>query len=109
MRWILSSLMRIMLSLPCLNVRTPKPIFLHRLFRTDYELAHPNPKRLIESSSSILTEEECETAARELRRFARVDGFGKFMDENNLDLIVTNSDCNLVPFTACSGDIFLLF
>ena len=31
------------------------------------------------------------------------------MDENNVDLIVTNSDCSLVSFTACSGELIHRF
>jgi hypothetical protein len=80
-------------------------LFAPEPFQTDHELAHPNQKELINSSNSTLTDEECEIAAKELRRLAGVQGFGKFMDENNLDLIVTNSDCSLVSFTACSGKL----
>jgi amidase len=80
-------------------------IFVHRSFKTNIDLAYPDQKELITSSNSTLTDEECETAAKELQRLAGLDGLGKFMDDNNLDLIVTNSDCSLVSFTACSGEI----
>jgi hypothetical protein len=104
MQRILSSSMRIMPNLQCLNVRTPGLCVLAP-FKIDHELAHPNQKDLITSSNSTLTDEECETAAKELRRRAGVEGLGKFMDENKLDLIIANSDCNLVSFTACSGKL----
>jgi hypothetical protein len=55
---------------------------------------------LITSSNSTLIDEECQTAAKELRRLAGVEGLGKFMDENNLDLIITDSDYSLVSFMA---------
>jgi hypothetical protein len=108
MQRILSSSMRIMPNLPCLNVRTPGLSLYLNHFKTDHELAHPNQKELITSLNSTLTDEECETAAKELRRLAGVEGFGKFMDENNLNLIVTNSDCSLVSFKACSGKLCFL-
>jgi amidase len=28
---------------------------------------------------------------------------GKFMQENEIDLVVSSSDCSLVTFTACAG------
>jgi amidase len=66
-------------------------------------VAHPDQVELINSFNSSLTEEEAGNAARELRRLAGQDGMGKFMIENDLDLVASSSDCGLVSFAACAG------
>ena len=53
--------------------------------------------------NSSLTDEESDGAARELKRLAGQDGMGKFMAENDLDLIISSSDCSLVSFAAAAG------
>jgi len=50
------------------------PLFVPAPFKIDHELAHPNQKDLITSSNSTITDEECETAAKELRRLQEVYG-----------------------------------
>jgi amidase len=58
---------------------------------------------LINSFNSPLTDEESDNAAEELKRLAGKDGMGRFMAENDLDLIISSSDCSLVSFAACAG------
>jgi amidase len=58
---------------------------------------------LINSFNSPLTDEESDNAAEELKRLAGKDGMGRFMAENDLDLIIYSSDCSLVSFAACAG------
>lgn len=50
-----------------------------------------------------LANEESDNVARELKRIAGQDGMGKFMAENDLDLIVSSSDSSLVSFAAYAG------
>jgi amidase len=70
---------------------------------TDKFVAHQDQVELINSFNSPLTDEKSCSAARELKRLAGSDGMGKFMAQNDLDLIVSSSDCSLVSFAACAG------
>lgn len=70
---------------------------------TDNYTAHQDQVELINSFNSPLTDEESDNAARELKRLAGKDGMAKYMADNDLDLIVSSSDCSLVSFAACAG------
>ncbi|CZR63995.1 uncharacterized protein PAC_13892 [Phialocephala subalpina] len=87
------------------EVRTAKDIV--KFNEENAELAMPEPhtnqEELIASSQSALTEERCDKARSEIRRLAGEDGRAKYIRENDLDLIIANSDSTLIYFTACSG------
>jgi amidase len=67
-------------------------------------IAHTNQKDLIESQNSSLTANDAAEAYREINRKAGKDGMDKYMRENNVDIIVSNSDCTLVIWAACAGE-----
>jgi amidase len=70
---------------------------------SDIRVAHPDQVELINSFNSPLTDEESDMVAREVNRLADRDGLAKFMAMNDVDLIVSNSDCSMVSFAACAG------
>ena len=65
--------------------------------------AHPDQKEIIASLNSKLTDEESDNTYTELNRIAGKDGMEKYMIENELDIVVSNSDCSLIAFTSCTG------
>ncbi|KUJ14326.1 amidase-like protein [Mollisia scopiformis] len=87
------------------KVRTAKDIVKFNEEHADKAMPEPhaNQKELIASSESSLTEEQCATARSEIQRLAGKDGMEKYMTDNDLDLVVSSSDCSLISFTSCAG------
>ncbi|KAM0553377.1 hypothetical protein ACHAPJ_007391 [Fusarium lateritium] len=50
---------------------------------------------------NMTAEEHTETLAA-LRRLATADGIGKWMDDHDIDIVLSNSDSTLVTFAACA-------
>jgi len=64
---------------------------------------HTDQADLIESLNSKLTAEESEIAFQAIKKKAGDDGMAKYMAEHDLDLMVSNSECSLISFTACAS------
>lgn len=67
------------------------------------DTAHTTQKGLMNSRNESLTDAESDAAQAELRRLADKDGMGKYMEENDIDMVVSNSDCSLISFAASAG------
>jgi hypothetical protein len=72
------------------------------------KVAHPDQKGLINSQNDTLSDEESDTAHRQIRTLAGRDGMDKVMKDGELDVIVANSDGELVMFAAFTGKIAYL-
>jgi hypothetical protein len=69
----------------------------------DFSTAHPNQKELYKSQNESLSDEECDAAYQVIKETAG-EGIDKVMEVNEFDVIVTNSDCELVVFAAYTGE-----
>lgn len=65
--------------------------------------AHPTQRALEDSRDSPLTDSESNEAHAQIKRLAGKEGMEKFMRENNIEILVSGSDCSLVSFTASAG------
>jgi len=52
--------------------------------------------------NSKLTDEESQVAFKAIQKKAGENGMAEYMAENDLDLLVSNSDSRLILFTACA-------
>ncbi|KAG0650131.1 amidase [Hyphodiscus hymeniophilus] len=86
---------------PFINLTRPAPN-ITRLQLTRY-IAHVTQSGLEGSRDSPLTDTESDQAAAQLKRLAGKDGMERYMQENDIEMIVSGSDCNLISFNACAG------
>jgi len=65
--------------------------------------AYKTQTELLKCLNDRISAEKHDAAAAALRRIAQEDGMAKLMREQDLDIILSGSDAELISFSACAG------